>query len=82
MATTYENLAKHLKLAIIQLEELKRTQKVIDEDELCELMQQISDLVIDLPGIGTRVRHEGIGSRCGPKGDCEHDDVARPLHRG
>ncbi len=48
MATTYENLAKHLKLAIIQLEELKRTEKVIDEDELCELMQQISDLVIDL----------------------------------
>ncbi len=48
MATAYENLAKHLKLAMSQLEELKQTEKVIDEDELCELMQQISDLVIDL----------------------------------
>ncbi len=48
MATAYKNLIKHLRLAIRQLEDLRPTEKVIDEDESCDLMQTISDLVIDL----------------------------------
>ncbi len=41
MATAYENLVKHLKLAIRQLEQLKTRESAIDE--LCDLMTSLND---------------------------------------
>jgi len=48
MATAYENLVKHMKLAIRQMEQLKKEETVIDEDEICDLMSNLSDLLIQL----------------------------------
>ncbi len=54
MATAYENLIKHLKLAIRQLEQLKTSESCVDEDELYDLLDSINGLVLDLtaPGSG------------------------------
>ncbi len=42
MATAYENLVKHLKLVIRQLQELvTKTESYVDEDELLELVDTI-----------------------------------------
>ncbi len=48
MATAYENLIKHLKLAIPQLEQLKTSERCVDEDELYDLLDSINALVLDL----------------------------------
>ena len=45
MATAYENLIKHLKLAVRQLGQLKTRESCIDEDEL---LDSINALVLDL----------------------------------
>ena len=55
MATAFENLVKHLKLAIRQLEELSSsTKSVIDEDQLIDLADKISGLVLDLTEPGSQ----------------------------
>ncbi len=38
LATAYENVVKHLKLAIRQMEQLTKMETEIDEDEVCDLM--------------------------------------------
>ncbi len=48
MATAYENLVKHLKLAIRQMERTKTRESNINEDELCDLMTCLSDHVVEL----------------------------------
>ena len=48
MSTAYENLKKHLKLAIRQLKEIKETKKKFDEEELIELESQLTDLITEL----------------------------------
>ena len=48
MATAYENLVKHLKLAIRQLEHLKTRESTVDEEELYDLVDSINDLVLAL----------------------------------
>ena len=49
MATAFENLIKHLKLAIRQLEDLSSGSKcVIDEDQLIDLADKITGLVLNL----------------------------------
>ncbi len=37
MATAYENLVKHLKLAMQQMEELKARESCVDNEQLCAL---------------------------------------------
>ena len=48
MATAYKNLVKHLKLAIQQMEQLTKMESEIDQDEVCDLMTKMSDLLIKL----------------------------------
>ncbi len=48
MATAYENLAKHLKLAIRQLEQFNKTVNSIDVLELYDLVDKIQSLALDL----------------------------------
>ncbi len=48
MATAYENLVKHLKLALRQMQQLTKQEIAIDEDELCDLMNDLSDTLIQL----------------------------------
>ncbi len=48
MATAYESLVKHLKLAIRQLEQLTKQESAVDEDQLSDLADQITSLVLDL----------------------------------
>ena len=48
MSTAYENLRKHLLLAIRQLQEIKSKDKPVDETELCNLCLEITDLVTDV----------------------------------
>ncbi len=48
MSTAYENLKKHLELAIRQLKEVKQEEKKFDEEELIELESQLTDLITDL----------------------------------
>ena len=48
MSTAYENLKKHLQLAIRQLKETKETKKKFDEEELIELESQLTDLITEL----------------------------------
>ncbi len=48
MATAYENLVKHLKLAIRQMKQLTKVETEINEDEVCDVMSQVSDLVMKL----------------------------------
>ncbi len=55
MATAFEILIKHLKLAIRQLEELSSGSKcVIDEDQLIDLADKITGLVLDLTEPGSQ----------------------------
>ncbi len=48
MANAYENLVKHLKLAVRQMEQLKKIETPVDEEEVCDLMTKLSDLLIHL----------------------------------
>ena len=43
MSTAYENLKKHLELAIRQLKEIKETKKKFDVEELIGLESQLTD---------------------------------------
>ena len=55
MATAFENLIKHLKLAIRQLEELSTSKKpVADEDQLIDLADKITGLVLEITETGYR----------------------------
>lgn len=57
MATAFEILIQHLKLAIRQLEELSSgKQCVIDEDQLIDLADQITGLVLDFTDPGSPMR--------------------------
>lgn len=48
MSTAYENLTKHLELAIRQLEELLDKENDFNEKELTDYENQISNLITDL----------------------------------
>ena len=48
MSTAYENLKKHLELAIRQLKEIKETKKKFDVEELVGLESQLTDLITEL----------------------------------
>ncbi len=48
MATAYENLIKHLKLALRQLEQLKTIESILEQDEMCDLIDAINSLALDL----------------------------------
>ena len=48
MATCFENFVKHMQLSIRQLEELNNGKKECDVDLACELMQKLSDLLVQL----------------------------------
>ena len=48
MATTYENLVKHMNLALWQMKQLKKEETVIDEDQLCDLMNDQNDTLMQL----------------------------------
>ena len=48
MSTAYNNLKKHLELAIRQLKEIKKTKKKFDVEELCSLESQVTDLITQL----------------------------------
>lgn len=55
MATAFENLIKHLKLAIRQLEDLSSGNKcAIDEDQLIDLADKITGLVLNLTEPGSQ----------------------------
>ena len=54
MATAFENLSKHLKLAIRQLEELSTSKKpVADEDQLIDLADKRTGLVLEITEPGS-----------------------------
>ena len=54
MATAFENLIKHLKLAIRQLEELSTSKKpVADKDQLMNLADKITGLVLRITEPGS-----------------------------
>ncbi len=48
MATCFENLVKHLRLFIRQVEELKQGEKAADEDLACCLLNTIEDLYLEV----------------------------------
>ena len=48
MATAYENLRKHLQLAIRQLKEIKQSQKRFEVEEICSLENDLTDLITEL----------------------------------
>ena len=48
MSTAYENLKKHLELAVGQLKQIKAEKKKFDVEELIGLKSQISDLITEL----------------------------------
>ena len=48
MSTAYENLKKHLELAVRQLKEIKDQNKNFDEEEFIELESQLTDLITEL----------------------------------
>ena len=48
MSTAYENLKKHLQLAIRQLKEIKQEKKKFDVEELCYLEAQVTDHITEL----------------------------------
>ena len=48
MSTAYENLKKHLELAVRQLKEIKDQNKKFDEEEFIELESQLTDLITEL----------------------------------
>ncbi len=48
MATAYENLVKHLKLAIRQLEQLKTRESSVDEEQLYDLVHTVQSRVLHL----------------------------------
>ncbi len=55
MATAFENLIKHLKLGIRQLETSSNdTKSVIDEDQLIDLADKITGLVLNLTEPGSQ----------------------------
>ena len=48
MSTAYENLKKHLELAISQFKEIKESKKKFDIEELLVLETQFTDLIAEL----------------------------------
>ena len=48
MSTAYENLKKHLELAIRQLKEIKESKKKFDIEELLVLETRFTDLITEL----------------------------------
>ena len=48
MITAYENLKKHLELAVRQLQQIKAEKKKFDAEELIGLESQITDLITQL----------------------------------
>ena len=48
MSTAYENLKKHLELAIRQLKEIKDQKKKFDQAELESLEGQLTDLITEV----------------------------------
>ena len=55
MSIAYENLKKHMELAIRQSKEIKESKKKFDVEELCALESQVTDLdliteLIDITG--------------------------------
>ena len=56
MSTAYENLKKHLELAIRQLKEIKETKKKFDVEELIGLESQLSSSLLSL--LTPQKRHE------------------------
>ena len=48
MATACENLVKHLRLAIRQLEQINKTVNYVDHLELFDLVDKIQSLTLDL----------------------------------
>ncbi len=48
MASCFENFVKHMQLSIRQLKELNKGKKVCDVDLACDLMQKLSDLLMQL----------------------------------
>ena len=48
MSTAYENLKKHLELAIRQLKEIKENKKKFDVEELISLESQLTDLITEV----------------------------------
>ena len=48
MSTAYENLKKHLELALRQLREIKVQKKQFDAEELLRLETQLTDLITKL----------------------------------
>ena len=47
MKTAYENLKKHLELALRQLREIKVQKKQFDAEELLRLETQLTDLITE-----------------------------------
>lgn len=82
MATTHENMLKHLKLALERLEELSNREIVAIEDEVLRLLFDILDkfsaLLLEITKPGSR-KHEGTRS---PMRDSKFDDAQYPIHRG
>ncbi len=54
MATPYENLAKTLRSAIQQLEQLNKTVMSVDQMELYDLVDTIQSLVLDITALGSQ----------------------------
>lgn len=52
LSTAYENLEKHVQLAMRQLKEIKDQKKKFDAEELISLESQITDLITDLVNFG------------------------------
>ena len=48
VSTAYENLEKHLQLAIRQLKEIREQKKKLDQEKLFDLEIQITDQITEL----------------------------------
>ena len=71
MATAFENLKKHLELAIRQLKEIKQKKKKFDIDELVSLESQISLLHLSTPRNYNELYRDQGSPRGHPKSDVE-----------
>ena len=72
MSTAYQNLKKHLDLAIRQLKEIKQKSSPFDQEELFSLECQITDLITEISNNQekTVIKDRDKG---GPRGDSESD---------
>ncbi len=80
MATTVENLNKHLQLAVRQLKVISGKPIEIP-DTTFEILDEIYGLLLSLTEPDPQ-RNEGIRDRCCPKRDDKHDVSTRPNPRG